>query len=92
MAPAETTEDDASRKKDVYISQLEVSGPVTSALLFQASGGAAWAQHQSCCKGEIPRTVQGPCQRNSPCTAAASTDTTHTGPAALSHTGNSAPP
>lgn len=62
-------------KTDVHISQLEVSGPVTSVLLFQSSGEAAWAKHQSCCKSEIPGTAQGPCQRNSPCTAAASTDT-----------------
>lgn len=75
VAPAEVTEDEASRKTDQHISQLEVSGPVTSVLLFQSPRGAAWVKHQSCCKGEVPGTAQGPCLRNSPCTTAASTDT-----------------
>lgn len=40
MAPAEVTEDEAIRKTDLHTSQLEVSVPVTSVLLFQSPRGA----------------------------------------------------
>lgn len=60
MAPARITEDEASRKTDVHISQLEVSGPVTPVLLFQFSAWAGTASKTALAQQQQAQTHTSP--------------------------------
>lgn len=90
VAPAEVIEDEANRKANVHISQLEVYGQSLQCFcssphvgqLGQSTRAAAkvksQGQHRATARETVPALQQ---QRP-----------THLTPAALTHTGNSSPP